>query len=149
MYQHVGNAAELFIKQRNMILGSEISAASVNRLVLSGVVAVCAFVVFHLVIHPSLLSPLAKIPSAHWSSSYVSWWIIWKRYQEQELACVKEAHRRSGPIIRLGPTDVSISSYEDGIRMVYGGGFEKPAYFDFSSHYGSDSFCVTHSVRND
>ena len=123
-----------------MIAVSEVSKAAAGHFVLIPIIIIFfALFCFRFIIYPSLFSPLAKIPNAHWSSPYSSWWILWRRYREQELASVKEAHHRFGSIIRLGPTDISISSYEDGIRAVYGGGFEKPAYFDFFSHYGFDS----------
>ena len=113
-----------------------ISIGLSNCLITVFSIIVGVLLLYHCLLYPSRVSPLAKVPSAHWSSPFVPWWILWKRYKQQELLAATEAHQRLGPIIRLGPEDLSVSSYEDGIRLIYGGGFEKPAYFDFFSHYG-------------
>lgn len=91
---------------------------------------------------PPPLSPLSKVPSAHWSSGFSSVWILWQRWTGRELESAVEAHKRLGPVVRLGPKDLSVSCYEEGIRKIYGGGFDKPVYFDFFGYYGkSNSFC--------
>lgn len=103
---------------------------------LFALVAFCCISLYDLVVHPRFLSPLAKIPNAHWSSPLGPWWILWRRYRQQELSAAYEAHQKYGPIVRLGPKDLSVSCYEDGIRTIYGGGFDKPIYFDFFNYYG-------------
>ncbi|KAI1818321.1 cytochrome P450 [Poronia punctata] len=105
--------------------------------------AICAvlFLVVYFV-RVVFLSPLSKIPSAHWSSSFSSAWILWQRWQGCELPSAVEAHRKLGPIVKLGPKDLSVTCYDEGIRKVYGGGFDKPVYYDFFGYYGtSNSFC--------
>lgn len=74
-------------------------------------------------------SPLSRVPSAHWSSRFSSLWILWTRYSGNELARLIEAHEKYGPIVQVGPKDLSVSSYQDGIRKIYDGGFPKPAAF--------------------
>ena len=96
----------------------------------------CSLLLYLSLVYPFLLSPLAKIPNAHWTSPFVPWWILWKRYRRQELLAANGAHQRLGPIVRLGPKDLSVSCYEDGIRKIYGGGFDKPNYYDFFNYYG-------------
>ncbi|KAB8296762.1 hypothetical protein EYC80_002179 [Monilinia laxa] len=91
---------------------------------------------------PNFLSPLSKVPSAHWSSGYSSLWITWTRWRGQELAAVYKAHQALGPLVRVGPKDLSVSCYNEGVRKIYGGGFDKPGYYDFFSYYGKpNSFC--------
>ncbi|KAL8956983.1 MAG: hypothetical protein Q9193_005631 [Seirophora villosa] len=97
---------------------------------------------YHLVLYPLCISPLAKVPNAHWSSPLTSLWILVTRYRGQELHTVRQAHERLGPIVRLGPQDISISCFEDGIRTVYHGGFDKPPWFSFFNYYESENaFC--------
>ena len=91
---------------------------------------------YRLIVYPLLVSPLAKIPNAHWSSALTPLWILHIRYRRRELAVVKQAHERLGPIVRLGPQDISISCFEDGIRTVYHKGFDKPSWYSFFSYYG-------------
>lgn len=102
--------------------------------------AFCSFLLCYYLFYSFRLSPLAKIPYAHWTSPFVPCWILWKRYRQEELNAAYQAHQRLGPIVRLGPRDLSVSSYEDGIRPIYGGGFDKPTYFDFFNYYESGSY---------
>ncbi|OAQ60249.2 cytochrome P450 [Pochonia chlamydosporia 170] len=74
-------------------------------------------------------SPLSRVPSAHWSARYSSLWILWTRYNGRELSSLVDAHRKHGPILLVGPRDLSVSSYQDGIRRVYDAGFPKPTAF--------------------
>lgn len=104
---------------------------------LATLILLAGFLLYYYIVYPFLLSPLAKIPNAHWTSPFLPWWILWKRYQQVELAAAYEAHQRFGLIVRLGPEDLSVSCYEDGIRTIYGGGFDKPTYFDFYKCYES------------
>ncbi|PHH92373.1 hypothetical protein CDD83_7655 [Cordyceps sp. RAO-2017] len=101
---------------------------------------------------PLIRSPLRRVPNAHWSSGLSSLWILWIRYRNRELAVLEEKHRQLGPIVRLGPDDLSISCYENGARTIYNGGFEKPHYYDFFSYYArKNAFCSLsrqdHSLR--
>lgn len=101
-------------------------------------VAIGALLTYVCLIHPLLLSPLAKVPNAHWTSAFSPLWIQWTRYRHRELEAVLKAHRNLGPIVRLGPTDLSVNSYKDGIRIIYGGGFDKSSYFNHFNYYGSE-----------
>lgn len=92
-------------------------------------------IILYFVISP-LLSPLSKVPAAHWSSGYSPIWILWTRWRGKELSAVYEAHQRLGPLVRLGPKDLSVACYDEGIRKIYGGGFDKPGYYDFFRYYG-------------
>jgi hypothetical protein len=47
------------------------------------------------------------------------------RWRGIENATLKEAHARLGPIVCLGPQEVSINCVKGGVRDVYAGGFEK------------------------
>ncbi|KAJ6090442.1 hypothetical protein N7486_009257 [Penicillium sp. IBT 16267x] len=76
-----------------------------------------------------LLYSLRKVPAAHWSSRFSSARILWARWTGTELKFLIEAHSRLGPIVLVGPQDLSVSSYQDGIRKVYDTGFPKPAPF--------------------
>ncbi|RDA86144.1 hypothetical protein CP532_3015 [Ophiocordyceps camponoti-leonardi (nom. inval.)] len=108
--------------------------------------------IFGLFLWPLLQSPLRKVPNAHWTCGISSLWILWARYRNRELALLAEKHQRLGPIVRVGPADLSVSCYDDGIRTIYNGGFEKPAYYDFFLYYGQkNAFCslsrADHSLR--
>ncbi|PHH59782.1 hypothetical protein CDD81_2586 [Ophiocordyceps australis] len=109
---------------------------------LCGLVVLLVALLFRLFVWRVLTSPLRRVPCAHWSCSVSSAWILWTRYRGRELAVVTAKHRQLGPIVRLGPADLSISCYDDGIRTIYNGGFEKPGYYDFFSYYEQkNAFC--------
>lgn len=82
-------------------------------------------------------SPLSKIPASHWSARFSPIWSLWVRYRGTELSELVKAHKKYGPIVQVGPRDISISSYQDGIRKVYDAGFGKPSpFYAFFNYYG-------------
>ncbi|KAI9707950.1 MAG: hypothetical protein M1820_004369 [Bogoriella megaspora] len=88
------------------------------------------YLAYKYIIYPSLLSPLSKIPAAHPIAPFSDLWILWKRYKYEELSAIHDAHQRLGPIVRLGPKEVSVNCIEGGIRTVYSGGFEKGTWYE-------------------
>jgi hypothetical protein len=92
--------------------------------------------IYIFLIYPALLSPLSKIPSAHWSSPFSSAWILWVRFNNHENREVHAAHLEHGAIVRLGPNEISINSVDGGIRTVYSGGFEKGDWYSIFDNYG-------------
>ncbi|KAH0075623.1 cytochrome P450, partial [Aureobasidium melanogenum] len=55
-----------------------------------------------------------------------------------ENATVLAAHERLGPLVRLGPNEISVNCVNGGIRTVYTGGFEKGGWYSnaFSAYGG-------------
>ena len=87
------------------------------------------------VIYPYLLSPLSKIPSAHWSAPLSRFWILSVRFGRRENQTLLAAHNRLGSVVRIGPKELSINDV-DGLRTVYQGGFEKPVWYSVFDNYG-------------
>ncbi|KAI9371521.1 cytochrome P450 [Aspergillus egyptiacus] len=119
------------------------------------VIAVAAgiFLLYKTLVYPALLSPLSKIPNAHWTAPISSAWILWKRFQGQNNRTIHAAHERLGTIVRLGPSEISINCVEGGIKSVYTGGFEKHDWYPrvFGSFGTVSMFTMTgskaHSTR--
>ncbi|KAL2262862.1 hypothetical protein VTK26DRAFT_9188 [Humicola hyalothermophila] len=103
----------------------------------AGSVAAAIFVVvfYQHIIYPAFFSPLSRIPNAHWSAPISRLWILNIRFTRRENKTLLDAHRRLGPVIRVAPNELSISSL-DSIRAVYQGGFEKPAWYSVFDNYG-------------
>lgn len=101
-------------------------------LVLAGI----GFLIYKYLIYPVFFSPLSKIPSAHFTSSWSPLWILWVRYARVEVQTIHKAHVKHGPIVRLGPNEVSVNCVDGGIRTVYSGGFEKWSFYDQFDNYG-------------
>jgi hypothetical protein len=90
--------------------------------VLAGLAIV--FVVGHVLV-TYFRNPLRRIPAAHPLAPFTSLWIHSVRWRAIENATLKDAHDRLGPIVCLGPNDVSVNCVQGGIRDIYAGGFEK------------------------
>lgn len=88
-------------------------------------------------IAPAWISPLSKIPNAHFTVPIVPTWIWWKRRAGSATRTIFSLHQRLGPVVRLGPNEISVNS-SSGLRTIYAGGFEKHrSYFDWFVNYGT------------
>lgn len=97
-----------------------------------------------------ITNPLRKLPAAHPLAPFTSLWIHSVRWRAVENATLKAAHDRLGPIVCLGPNEVSVNCVKGGIRDVYAGGFEKGGngtqfnwYRFFSNYNGYVRFSVS------
>ncbi|POS73027.1 cytochrome P450 3A12 [Diaporthe helianthi] len=97
---------------------------------------------YHYLIHPLLISPLRKIPPAHWTCPISPLWILHTRRSRNnnENTTIHALHQRLGPLVRLGPNEISVNSVDGGVRTIYGGGggsgFEKGAWYAVFHNYG-------------
>ncbi|KAK5130168.1 hypothetical protein LTR08_002422 [Meristemomyces frigidus] len=92
---------------------------------------------YRYILYPALLSPLARIPAAHWSARFTRLWILTHRYHERETPAAHQAHTRLGPIVRLAPDQISLNCVDGGIRTIYAGGYEKGAWYpNLFTNYG-------------
>lgn len=90
---------------------------------------------YRYIIYPAFISPLARIPNAHWSASVSPLWILLTRYHWRENREVHAAHLKHGPVVRLGPTEISVNDV-GGLRTIYAGGFEKGQWYSIFDNYG-------------
>lgn len=97
--------------------------------------ALLVFLSYHFIIYPAILSPLGKLPNAHWSVPFSPAWILYQRFKKRENAALDEAHKRLGPFIRVGPNDVNVDDL-NAVRTIYQGGFEKPGWYGVFDNYG-------------
>ncbi|OIW24457.1 cytochrome P450 [Coniochaeta ligniaria NRRL 30616] len=112
--------------------------------VLAAVVVI--LLTYHFILHPSLISPLAKIPNAHWSAPYSRLWALSIRFNNRENRTLRAAHQRLGPIIRVAPNELSINDV-DCVRTVYHGGFDKPSWYSVFDNYGVPCMFSTRSAH--
>lgn len=102
---------------------------AVSAFTVVALVSLGLFVLYRVIIHPAFISPLSKIPNAHWTAPVSPVWILWKRYTSQNNRTIQAAHEKHGPIVRLSPNEISINCVENGIKWVYTGGFEKHDWY--------------------
>ena len=100
-----------------------------------GFAVLSVLALYKIIIFPGFISPLSKIPNAHWSSPYSAFWILWTRYHCHENRSVNAAHLKHGPVVRLGPNELSVNDV-GGLRTVYAGGFEKGQWYSIFDNYG-------------
>ncbi|KAI1274652.1 cytochrome P450 3A12 [Xylaria sp. FL0933] len=106
---------------------------------------------YHYVLYPAFFSPLASIPTPHWSCSISDAWILFARYRSKENRTLQIAHRRCGQIIRIGPYEVSVNTAE-AVKTIYQGGFDKHSWYSVFDNFGvpctfSSAQARHHSIR--
>ncbi|KAJ5265283.1 hypothetical protein N7524_006301 [Penicillium chrysogenum] len=87
------------------------------------------YLIYHHVINPYFLSPISSIPNAHFTSPLSSHWIDRKRNTGTEVLAIYALHQNHGPIVRLGPKELSVNSLH-GLKTIYTGAFEKHAFYN-------------------
>lgn len=78
-----------------------------------------------------LLSPLSTIPGP-WYTRFTSWWIIYQEFTANRRESIHRLHKIYGPVVRLGPNEVSFTS-SNAIKEIYasgGSGYDKTEYYD-------------------
>jgi unspecific monooxygenase len=98
-------------------------------------VALCFWILKHFQAIPHSPS-LSEIPNAHFSTPYSRCWLLWLKATGREHRGRDAAHKRFGPVIRIGPKELSVNCIENGVRTIYGGDFEKAAWYSNLQNYG-------------
>ncbi|KAL5360564.1 cytochrome P450 [Aspergillus floccosus] len=97
-------------------------------------------------VYPCFLSPLAKIPNAHWTSAVSARWIEGKRAAGTEVLTIYDLHQKHGSVVRLGPNELTVNSIQ-GLKTIYTGAFEKHSWYsDFFINFHTDNLVgMTHN----
>ncbi|PGH15238.1 hypothetical protein AJ80_05591 [Polytolypa hystricis UAMH7299] len=95
---------------------------------LIGISLIALALVYKNIIVPAFLSPLSKIPNAHFTSPVLPTWIWWKRRNATAKEILYSLHHKYGPVVRLGPNELSVNS-AGGLRTIYMGGFQKDDWY--------------------
>ncbi|CAJ2505057.1 Uu.00g124510.m01.CDS01 [Anthostomella pinea] len=120
------------------------SAINASELYLPGIIAIFSASLYYFLIQPAILSPLVKVPKAHWSCSISPAWILRARFDGRENRTLYEAHKQLGPIVRVGPNELSINNIE-AVKTVYQGGFDKHQWYSVFDNFGVP--CMFSSVQ--
>ena len=108
-----------------------------------GLAVIFASLIYKFVVFPSFVSPLAKLPTAHPSCAFSSRWFERQLAQMRELKTLYATHEKLGPIVRLGPHQVSVVS-EEGIKQIYGAGLDKGVWYrQIFYNYGVQNLVCT------
>jgi hypothetical protein len=91
-----------------------------GAILVSGYIIVCGIV-----------SPLSTIPGP-WYTRFTSLWIKYQEFTANRRESIHHLHKVYGPVVRLGPNELSFTSL-DAIREIYasgGSGYDKTEYYD-------------------
>lgn len=85
----------------------------------------------------ALLAPLSKLPGP-WYSLFSDVFLMYKEFSGHRRVYIHELHKEFGPVVRLGPNEVSFTSVE-ALREIYqsgGSGYDKTEFYDLFIQYG-------------
>lgn len=94
---------------------------------------IAAFILLLLLLYkyvliPAVLSPLAKIPNAHFTAPIFPFWSWSITRHSSGTRAIYAAHKRKGSIVRLAPNEISVCT-PDALRTIYTGGYEKHTWY--------------------
>jgi hypothetical protein len=90
------------------------------------------------VLHKLLPSPLAKLPGP-FHARFTAAWLKYKEFTGDRRAYIHNLHQELGPVIRLGPNEVSFASAE-AIKEIYtsgGSGYEKTEFYNLFKQFNT------------
>lgn len=106
-------------------------------LTILGLALLLLLLFYKFVLFPAFLSPLSKVPNAHFTAPFASLWISSKRRASAGTRAIFSLHQKYGPILRLGPNELSVCT-PSALKTIYIGGFEKDRWYqDAFMNYGT------------
>lgn len=84
----------------------------------------------------SLSSPLRKVPGPT-VSLFTSWILKWHEFHANRTRYVHQLHESYGPVVRIGPNEVSFVSTE-AVKEIYssgGSGYDKTEFYNLFQVY--------------
>lgn len=91
-----------------------------------------------LCIYRATVSSLSKVPGP-WYSLLTDAFLVYKEFAAQRRVYIHELHKRFGPVVRLGPNEVSFTSL-DALKEIYqsgGSGYDKTEFYTLFTQYGT------------
>jgi hypothetical protein len=101
-------------------------------------------------LYKSLYSPLAKLPGPFYTR-FTAAWLKYKEYTGNRRTYIHDLHQELGPVVRLGPNEVSFASAE-AIKEIYtsgGSGYEKTEFYNLFKQFDTryDMAFTRHLLR--
>lgn len=82
-------------------------------------------------------APLSRLPGP-WYTIFSDLFLMYKEFTAQRRVYIHELHKLYGPVVRLGPNEVSFTSAE-ALREIYqsgGSGYDKTEFYNLFIQYG-------------
>lgn len=89
----------------------------------------------------ALHSPVSKVPGPFYSK-VTGLWLIFKEFTSNRRSYIHDMHAQYGPVVRLGPNEVSFTS-ADAIKEIYtsgGSGYDKTEFYTLFMQFGARYF---------
>ncbi|RDL36124.1 Uncharacterized protein BP5553_06736 [Venustampulla echinocandica] len=91
-----------------------------------------------LFVYRATFAPLSKLPGP-WYTLFSDVFLMYKEFTAQRRVYIHELHKRFGPVVRLGPNEVSFTSLE-AVKEIYqsgGSGYDKTEFYNLFIQYGT------------
>jgi hypothetical protein len=88
--------------------------------------------------HRAIFAPLSKLPGP-WHSLFTDVYLMYKEFTAQRRIYIHELHKKFGPVVRLGPNEVSFTSLE-ALKEIYqsgGSGYDKTEFYTLFTQFGT------------
>jgi cytochrome P450 len=101
----------------------------------------------HTLLHRLLIDPLRRIPGPK-LYALSKWRLAYEDYKGTRTRAIWKLHQNYGPVVRIGPKEVSFNSLS-ALRTIYGAGsgFERTSFYDMFDVYGTKNLFTFHSVK--
>ncbi|KAJ6787095.1 hypothetical protein PWT90_10883 [Aphanocladium album] len=90
-----------------------------------------------ILIYRAAFAPLSKLPGP-WYSLFSDAFLMYKEFSAERRLYIHELHKTYGPVVRLGPNEVSFTSLE-ALKEIYqsgGSGYDKTEFYNLFIQYG-------------
>ncbi|KAE8451562.1 hypothetical protein EG329_003635 [Mollisiaceae sp. DMI_Dod_QoI] len=99
---------------------------------------------FGLCIQRTIFAPLSKLPGP-WHSLITDLYLMYKEFTAQRRTYIHGLHNKFGPVVRLGPNEVSFTSLE-ALKEIYqsgGSGYDKTEFYTLFRQFGTRTMFST------
>lgn len=89
-------------------------------------------------IYSKCTSPIAKLPGPLYSI-FTPAWLIYQEFSGSRRIFIHDLHLKYGPVVRLGPNEVSFASVES-MKEIYtsgGSGYDRTEFYDLFKQFGT------------
>lgn len=90
-----------------------------------------------IVVYRAVFAPLAKLPGPNYSL-VTDLWLMGQEFTSKRREYIHQLHEQYGPVVRLGPNEVSFTSLE-ALKEIYtsgGSGYDKTGFYTLFTQFG-------------
>ena len=87
-------------------------------------------------VHKALFSPLLKVPGPYFTF-ITDVWLMLQEFMGNRREYIHQLHKQYGPVVRLGPNEVSFTSVE-ALKEIYssgGSGYDKTEFYTLFTQF--------------